>query len=79
MMTILKKIWAGWKFIAHKIGVFNTKVLLTLTYFVMFSVISLFVRLLGRDLLDKRFERGPSYWHPKEPMNIDLESCKRQF
>ena len=78
-MTILKKIWAGWKFIAHKIGVFNTKLLLTITYFLMISLISLVVRLLGRDLLDKRFRPRPSYWHPKEPVTVDLERCRRQF
>ena len=79
MMTILKKIWAGWKWFAHKLGVFNTKVLLTITYFVIIALVAIIARLLGRDLLDRRFKLKESYWHPKEQANIDLDACKRQF
>jgi hypothetical protein len=79
MKRLLLRIWQGWKKIARAIGVFNTKVILTILYFIVLGIFSLIVRLLRLDLLDKRLVRRDSYWHGKEEGEVTLERCRRQF
>ena len=43
-MAVLKAIWEGWKRLAHRIGVFNTKLLLFLFYYLALGPVSLTVR-----------------------------------
>ena len=72
-------LWRGWKKFAHALGVVNTTILLTLTYFGIMAICSIISRLLGSDLLDKRLKPKPSYWCDREPDEITLETCRRQF
>jgi len=72
-------IWRGWKKFAHVLGIFNTKVLLTVTYFVIISIVSLILRLFGNDLLDRRMKPEPSLWKDREPHTDTLETTSRQF
>lgn len=41
MNRILDKIWQGWKKIAHAIGKVNTRILLTLFYFIIIGFVAL--------------------------------------
>ena len=79
MKKFFLMIWRGWKAVAHVLGVVNTKILLTLSYFIIIAIAAVFTRLFGADLLDKRRKKTASFWHDKESMEITLESCKRQF
>jgi len=72
-------IWRGWKAFAHGLGVVNTHILLTVTYFVILALGSLISRLFGADLLGKRLKAKSSYWHRREPVDISLDACKHQF
>ena len=79
MKRILSVIWRGWKRFAHGLGVVNTKILLTLTYFVILSVFSIIGRIFGADLLDRRMKTRNSYWQKREPADLSIESARRQF
>jgi hypothetical protein len=77
-MPVLRWIWEAWKRIAHRIGVFNTKLLLFLFYYFMLGPVSLLMRLFRRDLLDKKAAPGSLYCGA-EAQALDLERARRQF
>lgn len=56
-----------WMKFAHVLGWINTRILLTLFYFVILTPFALLVSLFKRDLLDQSFKPNePTYWLPKE-------------
>ncbi|NIM20216.1 MAG: hypothetical protein GTO51_08295 [Candidatus Latescibacteria bacterium] len=79
MKKLLSKIWQGWKKVAHAIGVFNTKLLLGITYFIFLGMAAAITRVLRIDLLDKRINPKSTFWSDKEPVEMTLESSRRQF
>lgn len=55
--------------VAVPIGFVVSHVLIALIYYLVFTPIGLFFRLLGRDPLHRRPDRdAPSYWHERGPM-----------
>ena len=79
MKRILKHIWSGWKKFAHALGVFNTKVILTLFYFLVIGIAAVFARIFGKDLLDRKFVDADPLWKIREPLLPNLEEARRQF
>lgn len=79
MKSFLRKIWGGWKKVAHAIGVFQTKLILTILYFVVIGLASLMVRLFRRDLLDRRVDDRSTLWRDRIQPAVDLNGAKRQF
>lgn len=80
MKRFLLLLWAGWKKFAHVLGLFNTRVILTITYFVLIALVAIVSRLFRADFLDKRKRKeGVSYWYDREPVETSLEACRRQF
>jgi len=72
-------LWRGWKKFAHVLGIVNTRILLTISYFVIFAIGFIATRIAGKDLLDRRMKRDVSFYHPHEPIQATLESVRRQF
>jgi len=66
-----KRLWEGWKRLAHKIGNFQARVLLTILYAVLVLPFGLAVRLLADPL---RVKRRPEGWleHPESPTTLEL-------
>ena len=62
-MQLLRLLWNGWKKFAHGLGIVNRYILLTAFYFLIVSLVNLFVRLFRVDLLDRRMRPAASYWH----------------
>lgn len=79
MKKVLSLIWRGWKKFAHGLGIVNTKILLSVAYFIIIAIGALFSRLFGADLLDRRMKPKDTYWHDREKLEVSLEDCKRQF
>lgn len=79
MKRILKRIWAGWKRFAHALGVFNTKVILSILYFTVIGAAAIFAKIFGKELLDREFSSTDSLWKTKEPLLPNLEEARRQF
>jgi hypothetical protein len=75
MWNILKRAWEGWKKIAHKIGNFQARVLLTVFYGVLILPFGVAARLFSDPL---RIKQKPTEWlqHPEEA--YDLEWARRQ-
>jgi hypothetical protein len=75
--TVLRSLWTRWKVIAEKIGHFQTKVILTLAYFVVVAPFALVVR-ISRDPLGLRGFDG-SNWVPKGAVRHDLDVAHKQY
>jgi hypothetical protein len=76
---VLSLLWRGWKKFAHVLGIVNTRILLTITYFIIFAVAWFFSRLARADLLDRKIRKVPSHYHNREPYKDTLETVRRQF
>jgi hypothetical protein len=50
MRNIFKGVWSRWKAIAHKIGEFQSRLILTLFYFVIFAPFALGVKIFSDPL-----------------------------
>lgn len=61
-MQTLKNFWEGWKKIAHKIGTFQSKVLLTVFYCVILAPFGMAVRLFQDPLHLKKPLSENSHW-----------------
>ncbi len=70
MLSILKKIWAAWKRIAHRIGDFQARVLLTLIYAVLVLPFGLAIRLFSDPL---KIKKRSAKWidHPEEVSDLN--------
>ena len=79
MKKLFSLIWRGWKAFAHVLGIVNTRILLTVSYFVIFAIGAIISRISGQDLLDRRMKPTETYYHPREPIQATIESCRRQF
>ncbi len=75
MLENLKKLWAAWKRIAHRIGDFQARVLLTVIYAVLVLPFGLAIRLFSDPL---KIKKRPAEWidHPHD--TVDLEWAHRQ-
>ncbi|HRI04272.1 MAG TPA: SxtJ family membrane protein [Pyrinomonadaceae bacterium] len=68
-----------WMWIAVKLGWINSRILLTLVYFLMFVPYKLVSRIVGRDPLNLRQPVGDSYWHKREKTHQEPEQFERLF
>ena len=76
-MKFLKRLYAGWMAIAGRFGHIQTNVILGFFYTCLIGPASLFSRLAGRDLLDKRhLGSGDTAWREAESAPPDLERAK---
>src|SRR5262249_28692282 len=63
----LKPVFLALSLAAFPIGLVVGEVVLALIYFVVFTPVALVFRLIGRDVLHRRFDRAAStYWQDKE-------------
>lgn len=74
----LHRLWERWKVIAHIIGNFQARVLLTVFYFVIVPPFALIVKLV-RDPLSLRVPADPSYWVTRPESDPASRSGPRQF
>lgn len=84
MSRLGKRLLQGWTAIAIRFGAMQTLVLLGFFYFLLVGPVALGMRLIGRDLLDKRDPSAgadptgsdPSAWHDADTAGADLERMK---
>lgn len=74
-MNRIKRIWQAWKKIAHKIGDFQARVLLTIIYAVLILPFGLAIRFFSDPL---RIRHRPSSWLDHPDQATDLVWAKRQ-
>lgn len=78
-MRLLKALYGYWMKFAHALGWVNTRIILSLVYFLIFTPLALIFRLLGKDPMERRFEVVESYWIKREPKTFKQEDYRRQF
>ena len=77
---LLKPIYKVWMSFAVVMGFFMTRVILTILYFGMFTPISLVAKLLGKDLLDERWDKkANTYWVKRPVEKFDPKSAENMF
>ena len=63
----LAPIEKGWMAFARVLSIVMTFVILTTTYYIVITPVALLLKLLGKDILDKKFDpEKKSYWIPIE-------------
>jgi len=80
MKAIFIKIWEKWKKIAKIIGHFNTKVFVTLTYFILIAPLGFLFRLFGWNPLDNSWKnrQRTSNWRQVKVEEPDFDSMTKQ-
>jgi hypothetical protein len=72
----LKKLWARWKVVAHKIGEFQSRLILSLFYYVVLAPFALGLKVFSDPLQLKRFHG----WIARSDVDErPAESAWRQF
>ena len=79
MISVFKRFKDWWMPIAKKIGEFQTKVILSILYFLVMGPISLIAYLIRADLLKKRRHELSSFWTKQQEALNTIEDCQRQF
>jgi hypothetical protein len=69
--------YAAWTRGFEAIGAVWTAVLLGVVYFVSVSLVSLGLRLSGKDPLDRTLRPEPSFWRPHEPNPLGAKAAAR--
>ena len=64
---------------AHALGWFNTRLLLTVFYFVIIAVPAIILKIIRKDLLQRKYETTGSYWIDKPKIQHTVEQAKHQF
>lgn len=77
--TLWRIAYEYWMKFARALGKVNALVLLTLVYFVFIGPGAIVLKILRRDLLNRKAEPGSTYWYSKEQEETTLERSKRQF
>jgi hypothetical protein len=73
-------LYEKWTAFFEGIGAFWSAIILSLVYFVSVAGIWVFVKLLGKDLLDRRLSKEPSFWRVHEPNPLGpLAASRHQF
>lgn len=77
-MHMMKRFWAWWLCFAEVIGTFQSRVVLTILYFVLVSPFGLVVRIFS-DPLGIKSRRQTTSWSDSSARSETLEGAKRQF
>jgi len=79
--VVLKPVHTVWMSFAIVMGWVMTRVILVALFFVVLTPLALLLRLLGKDLLDLKFERGSSesYWLPRKVDESKKPDYTKQF
>lgn len=76
----LKPVYAVFLKVAHAIGWFNTRVILILIYFVIVTPISVMMRIVGKDSLDRKTDKDRlTYWAKRPVPKAIKEKLEKQF
>ena len=78
--VILKPVYIIWMRFAFILSWINTRLLLLLIFYLVFTPISLILKLLGKDMLERKIDKqSASYWHHRESAVTAAKDYERQF
>jgi len=76
---VLRRIRRAWMALARAIGKANALVLLSLVYGLVIGPAALFLKIVGKDLLERRIGNEGTFWKRKIGETQGVERSKRQF
>jgi len=81
--ALIKPLWlrplhTGWMKIGHVLGFVNTRIILSIGFFFIFTPIGLIRRLMGKDSLHRQFESERSTYRNQRQPRLG-EHMKKQF
>jgi hypothetical protein len=71
------RFYAGWTKTFQVIGKFWTAVILSIVYFASVAMVSVFMKLRGKDLLDRTLRPEPTFWRPHDPNPLGPRAASR--
>lgn len=78
--VLLKPVYKVWMSFAVVMGFIMTRVILTIIYFGLFTPIALAAKLLGKDLLDERWDKNAgTYWVKRPATTYDPKLSENMF
>lgn len=69
--------YRSWQRAFERIGVVWTAVILSIIYFISVAGVALFMKLLGRDLLNTGLAAQPSFWQDRETTPLSPRAAAR--
>ena len=79
LVMVWRTLKGWWMAFAHALGWFNTRLILTIFYIVIVGIPAIILKIIRKDLLQRKYTTAASYWVPKEPVKHTLETAKNQF
>ncbi|MCX6135814.1 MAG: SxtJ family membrane protein [Ignavibacteriales bacterium] len=77
--TFWRSAYEYWMKFARMVGKANAVVLLTIVYFVVIGPAAIVLRIIGKDLLDRKAGNEISYWYDKQQEKLTTERSEHQF
>ena len=78
--TLLRPIHVIWMRLAFILGWINTRLILSILFYLVFTPIGLVMRLFRVDLLDRKIDKNKnSYWHKMPKRTFNQLSYEKQF
>ena len=78
--ALLKPIYILWMRLAFVLGWINTRLILFIIFYLVFTPTGIVMKLFGVDLLDKKIDKNrESYWRGKEKGDSSLLTYERRF
>lgn len=76
----LRQVYIIWMKLAFVLGWINTRLLLILMFYLVFTPIGLVMKLFGKDSLDRKIEKNKqTYWHKREEKKFNPADYEHQF
>ncbi|MDZ7369539.1 MAG: SxtJ family membrane protein [candidate division KSB1 bacterium] len=76
--SLLKPLFSAWMILSLLLGWIMSRLLLTIVFFIVITPISFLMSLLGKDPLNRRFDKNaPTYWSTKP--NDPHRDFQKQF
>ncbi|TLY29055.1 MAG: hypothetical protein E6K56_08960 [Ignavibacteria bacterium] len=78
-LDIFRALKRWWMAFASALGWVNTRILLSIVYFTLFALGAVVLRILRKDLLNRKANEGVSYWARRDQIGDSLERSRHQF
>ncbi len=77
---ILLPLHKVWMTIAVILGFIMTRIILSILFYIVVTIVGFIAKLAGKDFLDRKIDREKeSYWHKREKVEYQKELTERQF
>ena len=77
---VIKPLYIGALYLSHALGWFNTRLILGILFYLIFTPIAMIFRIIGRDPLERKFDKNaPSYWKIRKATEFDKSNYERQY